>query len=93
MYDVSQLNDLLVPELLDIAEELGIAQAKKLNKQDLINSILEKQSAMSPEKKSGEEKPKRKRINKKDADAPGYFRRWRSLTRQERHSRSDDLPP
>ncbi|HRF27082.1 MAG TPA: transcription termination factor Rho [Ferruginibacter sp.] len=70
MYDVSQLNDLLVPELLDIAEELGIAQAKKLNKQDLINSILEKQSAMSPEKKSGEEKPKRKRINKKDADAP-----------------------
>jgi len=70
MYDVSQLNDLLVPELLDIAEQLGIAQAKKLNKQDLITSILEKQSDMSPEKKSGEEKPKRKRISKKDADAP-----------------------
>jgi len=28
MYDILQLNDMLVPELLDIAEQLNIADAK-----------------------------------------------------------------
>ena len=68
MYDISQLNDLLVPELLDIAEQLGISNAKKLNKQDLINQILDKQSLMSPEKNE-DEKPKRKRMAKPADDA------------------------
>ncbi|MGC4101050.1 transcription termination factor Rho [Ferruginibacter sp.] len=63
MYDISQLNDLLVPELLDIADQLTISNAKKLNKQDLINQILDKQSLMSTAKNE-EEKPKRKRIPK-----------------------------
>ena len=65
MYNISQLNDLLVPELLDIAEHYKIPNSKKLNKQDLINSILEKQSIMAVEKKNADgEKPKRKRIIK-----------------------------
>ncbi len=64
MYDISQLNDLLVPELLDIAEQFDISNAKKLNKQDLITKILETQSIMSTEKKNEGEKPKRKRIIK-----------------------------
>jgi transcription termination factor Rho len=68
MYDISQLNDLLVPELLDVAEQLRISNAKKLNKQDLITHILEKQSLMSTAKHE-EEKPKRKRIIKPAADA------------------------
>ncbi len=63
MYDNSQLNELLVPELLDIAEQLHISNAKKLNKQDLITQILNKQSLMSTAKNE-EEKPKRKRIIK-----------------------------
>lgn len=29
MYDILQLNDMLVPELLDIAEQLKIPNAKK----------------------------------------------------------------
>ena len=65
MYDISQLNDLLVPELLDIADQLNIPNSKKLNRQDLINLILEKQDAMTQDNKSeGSEKPKRKRILK-----------------------------
>ncbi len=64
MYDISQLNDLLVPELLDIAEQFDISNAKKLVKQDLINKILENQSIMATDKKNEEEKPKRKRIIK-----------------------------
>jgi len=68
MYDISQLNDLLVPELLDIAEHLHISNVKKLNKQDLVTQILDKQSHMSTAKNE-EEKPKRKRIIKPAAGA------------------------
>src|SRR5215204_5328688 len=44
MYDILQLNDMLVPELLDIAEQLKIQNAKKLDKQELIYKILDKQA-------------------------------------------------
>lgn len=66
MYDILQLNDMLVPELLDIAEQLKIPNAKKLDKQELVYKILDKQAVMSSENKSGnsDEKPKRKRIVK-----------------------------
>jgi len=68
MYRATQLHDLLVPELQDIAEQLKVPNYKKLNKQDLINTIMEKQSLMAEEKKSAsEEKPKRKRIPKATA--------------------------
>jgi transcription termination factor Rho len=66
MYDILQLNDMLVPELLDIAEQQSIFNAKELEKQELIYKILDKQAVMNnTEKKSTEpEKPKRKRIIK-----------------------------
>jgi transcription termination factor Rho len=64
MYDILQLNDLLVPELLDIAEQLDISNAKKLGKQDLIYKILDQQAIMTAAKKTEDEKPKRKRIVK-----------------------------
>ncbi len=66
MYDILQLNDMLVPELLDIAEQLKIPAAKKLDKQELVYKILDKQ-ALAPADKSdsdGDDKPKRKRIVK-----------------------------
>jgi len=63
MYDILQLNDMLVPELLDIAEHLKISNAKKLDKQELIYKILDGQ-ATSASKNREEEKPKRKRIIK-----------------------------
>jgi transcription termination factor Rho len=66
MYDISQLNDLLVPELHDIADQLSIKTSKKADKQDLIVAILDKQATMSTEKTSDAEKPKRKRILKTD---------------------------
>jgi transcription termination factor Rho len=67
MYNKSQLTDLLVPELLDIADQLNIPTTKKISRNDLISLILENQSTMPQEKKSTqEEKPKRKRILKKD---------------------------
>ncbi len=70
MYDILQLNDLLVPELQDIAIEQNIPNAKNLDKQELIYQILDKQAIMNtPEKIVAEgEKPKRKRIVKPVAE-------------------------
>lgn len=67
MYDILQLNDMLVPELLDIAEQLNIPNAKKSDKQDLIYKILDKQALATSDAKNGTEKPKRKRIIKGSA--------------------------
>ncbi|MEO6837969.1 MAG: transcription termination factor Rho [Ginsengibacter sp.] len=66
MYDILQLNDMLVPELLDIAEQQNIPNAETLEKQELIYKILDNQSTMTPtdKKESPSEKPKRKRIAK-----------------------------
>ena len=47
MYDILQLNDMLVPELLNIAEQLKITGVKKLEKQDLIYKILDKQAILN----------------------------------------------
>jgi transcription termination factor Rho len=72
MYDILQLNDMLVPELLDIAEQLKIPHAKKLEKQELIYKILDKQalqnSAGSAQK---EEKPARQKRIVKTSTATG----------------------
>jgi len=68
MYDILQLNDMLVPELLDIAEQLKLTNAKKLDKQELVYKILDKQAVNASEvKQNGMERPKRKRIIKATA--------------------------
>ena len=65
MYDILQLNDMLVPELLDIAEELKIENAKKLSKQELVYKILDRQAVISSAQKPAAGEPlKRKRIIK-----------------------------
>jgi len=57
---------MLVPELLDIAEQLKISNAKKLDKQELVYKILDKQAIAPNDSKheAGDDKPKRKRIIK-----------------------------
>src|SRR6476646_4149771 len=65
MYDILQLNDMLVPELQDIAAQQNITNVQKLDKQELIYKILDKQSVMNTTEKTNDgEKPKRKRIIK-----------------------------
>ncbi|MBA2248998.1 MAG: transcription termination factor Rho [Chitinophagaceae bacterium] len=68
MYDISQLNDLLVPELQDIAMQQNISNAKKLDKKELIEKILGTQSGIAPDSKTDGERPKRKRMVKPSAD-------------------------
>jgi transcription termination factor Rho len=65
MYDILQLNDMLVPELLDIAEQLNIPNAKKLDKQALVYKILDSQAIEgSKGAPSNDDKGKRKKIVK-----------------------------
>lgn len=52
MLDILQLNDMLVPELRELAESLGVKGYKRLNKQDLIYKILDHQAIAGEEKAS-----------------------------------------
>ena len=49
MYTIEELNIRLLSELKEIAEELGVDNYKKLNKQELVYKILDQQ-AVTPEK-------------------------------------------
>ena len=44
MLDILQLNDMLVPELREIAEKINLKGYKRLSKQDLIYKILDQQA-------------------------------------------------
>ena len=46
MYDILQLNDMLLPQLIEIAESLKITGLKKLDKQNIIYKILDKQAIL-----------------------------------------------
>lgn len=66
MYDILQLNDMLVPELRDVAEQLGVKGHKKLNKQELIYKILDEQALRKPE--NGQKKEDKKEDPKFEFD-------------------------
>ena len=56
MYDIAQLNDMLLPELQDIAEDLKLSGTKKLDKQQLIYKILDGQAVTASEAKDDPKK-------------------------------------
>jgi transcription termination factor Rho len=62
-YDIIQLNEMIVPELHDIAEKLAVVDAKSLQKQDLIYKILDAQ-ALRPISKSKTTEPVEKKTKK-----------------------------
>ncbi|MEM0993393.1 MAG: transcription termination factor Rho [Bacteroidota bacterium] len=72
MLDIMQLNDMLVPELKELAERMGMKGYKRLNKQELIFKILDHQALMGdeqpvPAKESA--KPKRRTNTKSEETA------------------------
>jgi transcription termination factor Rho len=71
MYDILQLNDMLVTELKDIAEKLGITNAKKLTKQDLVYKILDQQALLGS-KKATEEAAQSGTEGQTEPRTPGY---------------------
>jgi transcription termination factor Rho len=71
MYDILQLNDMLVPELKDLAERLGLKGYKRLNKQELIYKILDEQAL-------NKEQPKAKEPSVKKEEAAPTEKKRRS---------------
>ncbi len=73
-YDISQLNDMLVPELVDVAEHLQIKNARSLDKQTLVYKILDHQALTAGQANAPEEETKKRRGRKprsgKADDAP-----------------------
>jgi transcription termination factor Rho len=49
MYNIEELKELLLSELKEIAEDLGVKNFKKLSKQDLIYKVLDQQAITPPE--------------------------------------------
>lgn len=74
MYDILQLNEMLVPELKAIAEQLELKGYKRLSKQDLIYKILDHQAVVggngnpAPESNDKKEEKKPRRENKSTSD-------------------------
>ena len=65
MIDIHTLNKKLLPELKEIAKDLGVPRYQKLKKQELVYEILDVQAKqLSVEKKSEEAKKKEKNNNK-----------------------------
>ncbi len=67
IYDILQLNDMLVPELKELAEQLELKSYKRLNKQELIYKILDAQAlgANGAEESASKAKTKTKKVTKK----------------------------
>ena len=85
MYDILQLNEMKVPELREIAENLDVKKYKTLNKEDLVYKILDnqaisKEEVVAVEDKNGstENKAKRKRrprvVKDKTEEAASIFK-------------------
>ena len=72
MFDILQLNEMLMPELKELAENIGLKKYKSLSKQDLIYRILDEQaisgkpngSSDSDAKPEKEKKPRKPREKK-----------------------------
>lgn len=68
MFDIHSLNKKLIPELKDIAKELGVPKYQKLKKQELVYEILDvqaTQASLAKPKLVEKEKTQRPRLTKK----------------------------
>ncbi|NVO20352.1 MAG: transcription termination factor Rho [Bacteroidetes bacterium] len=79
MYDKSQLEEMLLPDLRDVAKKLNIRKSDSLKKQDLVYQILDHQAANPPEDlleaekkiQETEREKRRKRIPPEVLSRPG----------------------
>ncbi|MEL7121977.1 MAG: transcription termination factor Rho [Bacteroidota bacterium] len=71
MFDILQLNDMLVPELRELAEQLGLSNYKRLNKQELIYKILDHQAVAGEQnEETSEAEPEKEAVAEVTQEAP-----------------------
>ncbi|NPA37194.1 MAG: transcription termination factor Rho [Chlorobi bacterium] len=74
MHNIIALNQMLLPELRQLAKELKIKRVESYKKQDLIYKILDEEAiqssqAKTPKKESGKRRPRIKRAPEKEASS------------------------
>ncbi|MEN0048495.1 MAG: transcription termination factor Rho [Bacteroidota bacterium] len=84
MLDIMQLNDMLVPELKELAERMGMKGYKRLNKQELIFKILDHQAVM------GDETPAEKPAEKEETPAKAKTSRKRAPKKEEKKEEAEE---
>ena len=88
MFDIHLLNKKLIPELKEIAKELGVPKYQKLKKQELVYEILDVQATQASLSKNKEEEPKRQRkrvsIKDKTTTNTNSFEKKESINRVEK---------
>lgn len=94
MYDIASLNEKVLDELKQIAQDLNIENFNSLKKQDLVYKILDHQAATpvkveKTEKKKAAEKPQRKSSDKKESQETADNGRTSSRPKRKRVSPSD----
>ncbi len=93
MYDILQLNDMLVADLQDIAKQLNIKSYRSLNKQDLIYKILDQQAITgeAPKPSSKQSNGEEKRDNKASQEQkPRRKREPRKTTKDDKSAQSGE---
>jgi transcription termination factor Rho len=78
MYDILELNEKLLPDLKEIAKDLGVKKIETLKKQDIIYKILDQQAIAATEKMRAE----KERINLKRVHIEGEEARKRGRKRK-----------
>ena len=91
MYTIDDLNVKLLSELKDIADQMGIKNARKLGKQELVYKILDEQAV------KGDDKPARKEESAPANNNNNNERRMRPRRREnvapsEEHSKPKNTP-
>ena len=102
MYDILQLNDLLLPELKELAEKLNLSGYKRLGKQDLIYKILDHQAisaskaapavVVEEETASATEPVEAKKEPKKRGPKPGGNKNVAVVAAQNEQNDSESAP-
>ncbi len=90
MYDILQLNDMLVPELREVAERLEISGFRRLAKQELIHKILDQQAISGKASATATPPPAAAVENTPEAPRPVVRRTSPGFTGQQREADNDD---
>ncbi|HXS35167.1 MAG TPA: transcription termination factor Rho [Flavipsychrobacter sp.] len=93
-YDISQLNDMLVPELVDVAEDLKINNPRSLDKQTLIYKILDHQAIDNNGGHStngADDEPKKRRGRKPKGESTELIGAEQARARQAHNANNDAM--
>ena len=94
MYNIEELKLRLLSELKEIAENLGVKNFKKLNKQDIIYAILDQQAITPDEKlpKKAEPAKSEENVTEETQESPKEKEQESRPPRGPKHDKSDRRP-